>query len=240
MSATSRDPHAAHGHRAHQRAHQRAGFQLILGSASASRAGILERAGIPFTTVVSGVDETQLEAALDDPTPAQLAHQLAEAKAADVAAQLADGLPRHLDPLLPVVIIGSDSVFELDGTAYGKPGTPEQATARWQVQRGRTGTLHTGHALVEVRGGKPQRIASAVVGAEVTFADADDADIARYVATGEPLDCAGGFTLEGFGATLIDSVHGDPNAVLGLSVNVVRKLLARWDYSLTQLWDEPN
>lgn len=202
---------------------------IVLGSASSARAGILTRAGLNFTTVVAEVDETALTVELGEVTPAALAEALAQAKAENVATQVQHRLSDAL-------VIGADSVFDLDGVAYGKPLEPKLAIERWKAQRGKTGTLHTGHSLYEIRDGEILRQASRVDSAQVSFASVTDEDIERYVATGEPLGCAGGFTLEGYGAAMIDSVAGDPNTVLGLSVNVLRQMLTDWEYSLTSFW----
>lgn len=230
-------------------------FRLVLASASSARADVLHRAGIPFMTMVSDVDEDAVTAELGSPDPADLAGELARAKALDVVATLltdtddapsesagsAESAETSEEPAL--LVLGCDSVFEFDGEAHGKPGTPEVAEARWRAQAGGTGTLHTGHTLVELPDADgalpdPQRQVRRTVSAQVSFAEASEAEIRDYVATGEPLGCAGGFTLEARGAALVRSVAGDPNAVLGLSVHSLREMLGELGYSLTAVWND--
>lgn len=228
------------------------GFRLVLASASSARAEVLHRAGIPFMTMVSDVDEAAVTAELGATDSAGLAAELARAKALDVVATLltddddasdtvSDGVAEDTEePAL--LVLGCDSVFEIDGEAHGKPGTAEVAVRRWRAQAGRTGTLHTGHTLIELPDAPgalpdPARQQHRTVSAQVSFAEATEAEIRDYVATGEPLGCAGGFTLEGRGAALVRGVEGDPNAVLGLSVNGLREMLAELGYSLTSVWD---
>lgn len=234
--------HATHSERPEAR--------LILASASSARADVLQRGHIPFTTMVSDVDEDALGAGLDHPTPAELAGALARAKAEDVTATLltedyaddgaddeAEEPPPEDEPAL--LVLGCDSVFELDGNAYGKPEHPEVAIERWRIQAGRTGTLHTGHRLIrlpDTPGALPEDAVSATVSTQVRFADVSEQQIQHYVATGEPLGCAGGFTLEGRGAALVAGVSGDPNAVLGLSLNTLREMFDQVGCSLTQMW----
>ncbi|WP_189350728.1 Maf family protein [Zhihengliuella salsuginis] len=212
---------------------------LVLASQSPGRAKILTDAGIAFETIVSEVDE---DAAVADAeqrfgglSPADTALLLARTKAEAVAAvEGADG----------AVVLGCDSVFELDGEPYGKPYTREVAAERWRGMRGRTGVLHTGHWLIDNRapGGDSEEDAGtgvtmgAVASAAVTFGRPSDAEIAAYVATGEPLFCAGAFTIDGRGAAFIERVEGDPHAVVGLSVSTLRDLLDPMGLSITDLW----
>lgn len=203
---------------------------ILLGSASSARAAILTRAGIPFTQLAADIDEAAL--VTDIPEPRVQAQALATAKAHAVANKLLHD-PQPHDP---TYIIAADSVFEFEGQAYGKPQRPEVATQRWRAQRGRSGMLHSGHTVVAVLGGRKQRILQETVSATVSFADVTDSVIDDYVATGEPLFVAGGFTLEGHGATMITGVDGDPNAVLGLSLRAVREMLDRLGVSMTALW----
>ncbi|MDI3329133.1 MAG: Maf family protein [Micrococcus sp.] len=226
--------------------------RLVLASASPARARILEAAGIGFTVVVSEVDEDAVTEAHPLAGPAELALLLAHAKAEDVAAR-----PEAAGAL----VLGCDSVFELDGAAYGKPYEPAVARERWRLQSGRTGQLHTGHSLIDAShhgtagtggtggtgagrsgttpgpdgGNAPS--ATALATASVTFADVTEAEIAAYVGSGEPLQCAGAFTIDGRGAAFVSAVHGDPNAVIGLSVSTLRSLLRQLGWSVTDLWD---
>jgi septum formation protein len=133
----------------------------------------------------------------------------------------------------PELVLGCDSVFELDGVAYGKPADPETAVARWTAMRGRTGTLHTGHHLIDL--GADRRV-EAVGSAEVTFADVSDGEVEAYVATGEPLAVAGGFTIDGLGGPFVTAVEGDPHTVVGLSLPLMRRLLADLGHSWPALW----
>ena len=132
------------------------------------------------------------------------------------------------------LIVGCDSMFCLDDTAYGKPHDAEHARKRLKLMRGRTGTLWTGHCVIDVATGRTVR---AVSHAEVTFCRYSDQDIDRYIATQEPLEVAGSFTLEGFGGSFIDSIQGDPSGVIGLSLPTLRRLVGQLGYSITDLWN---
>ena len=152
---------------------------LVLASASPARLATLQAAGVEPVVVVSGVDESQVTGL----APAELALQLAELKCAAVAER--DDLPAA------ALVLGCDSVLELDGEALGKPGDADDATRRWQAMRGRTGVLHSGHSLRDTGSG---HVAAATASTRVHFADVTDDEIAAYVATGEPLQVAGAFT----------------------------------------------
>lgn len=194
--------------------------RLVLASASPARLGLLQQAGLEPDVIVSGVDEDALTAE----RPGYLARVLAEAKADAVAAraEAADAL-----------VIGCDSVLELDGQALGKPVDAEDATARWKSMRGRAGVLHTGHCLVDTSsGGRCAETASTTV----RFGEPTDREIAAYVASGEPLHVAGAFTLDGRSAPFIDGIDGDPGNVVGLSLPLLRRLLSRLGVELTELW----
>ncbi|MDT3400163.1 nucleoside triphosphate pyrophosphatase [Streptomyces sp. B1866] len=194
---------------------------LVLASASPARLGLLRQAGLAPTVIVSGVDETALSA----DSPADLARLLAEAKADAVAA-----LPAAAGAL----VLGCDSVLELDGQAYGKPADAEEALTRWKAMRGRSGVLRTGHCLVDTATG---RRAAATAATTVRFGRPTEAEIAAYVASGEPLRVAGAFTLDGRSAPFIDGVDGDPGNVIGLSLPLLRRLLREVaDTAITALW----
>lgn len=199
--------------------------RLILASASPARARILQAAGIPFTVLVSDVDEDAVSARHPEATPVETALLLAQAKARDVAAR-----PEAADAL----VVGCDSVFELDGVPYGKPWEPEVAVERWLLQSGRSGDLHTGHWVVDTRRSDAQ--AGSTSSATVSFAAVDEPQIRAYVATQEPLQCAGAFTIDGRGAAFVESVQGDPNAVIGLSVSALRSALRELGVDLTTFW----
>ncbi|MFD9489694.1 Maf family protein [Streptomyces sp. NPDC059991] len=195
--------------------------RLVLASASPARLGLLRQAGLAPEVIVSGVDEDALTA----PTPGELALVLAEAKADAVAAR-----PEAAGALL----IGCDSVLELDGEALGKPADAEEATARWKSMRGRAGVLRTGHCVIDTANG---RRASATASTTVRFGEPSDAEIAAYVASGEPLHVAGAFTLDGRSAPFVNGIDGDPGNVIGLSLPLLRELLAELGIGITDLWD---
>jgi septum formation protein len=192
---------------------------IVLASASPARRALLKDAGLDPQVIVSGVDEEAITA----DTPSELARVLAEAKAAAVAGQLTNG----------ALVIGCDSVLELDDEALGKPADAEEATARWKSMRGRTGVLQTGHCLIDTASGKQ---VSATASTTVRFGNPDDAEIAAYVASGEPLHVAGAFTLDGRSAPFIDGIEGDHGNVLGLSMPLLRRLLADLGVRITDLW----
>ncbi|MFJ8918491.1 septum formation protein [Streptomyces sp. LamerLS-316] len=194
--------------------------RLVLASASPARLGLLRQAGFAPEVIVSGVDEDALTA----PTPGELALVLAEAKAAAVAAR-----PETSGAL----VIGCDSVLELDGEALGKPADSEEATARWKSMRGRSGILQTGHSVIDTATG---RTASATASTVVRFGEPTDAEVAAYVASGEPLHVAGAFTLDGRSAPFVESIDGSHGNVIGLSLPLLRRLLGELGVSVTDLW----
>lgn len=206
--------------------------KLVLGSASPARTALLSQAGIQHSVIVSSVDEAAVTAAAADPTPAETALSLARAKAEAVAA-----LPETAGAL----VLGCDSVFEFDGAAYGKPHLAAVAKQRITAMSGRSGVLHTGHWLVDNRGGNPAGQAfGALASATVHFATMSEAEIDAYVATGEPLEVAGSFTIDSLGGAFVTAVEGDPHAVVGLSVSCLRELLAKTGVSITKLWAQPS
>jgi septum formation protein len=194
---------------------------LVLASASPARLGLLQQAGFDPRVVVSGVDEEAITA----PSPAELARVLAEAKATAVAdGGLLDG---------GELVVGCDSVLDLDGQALGKPKDAAEATERWRAMRGRTGVLRTGHCVIDTRDGRRR---SRTASTAVRFGSPDDAEVADYVASGEPLHVAGAFTLDGRSAPFIEGIDGDPGNVVGLSLPLLRELLAELDVRITTLW----
>ncbi|NGN68703.1 septum formation inhibitor Maf [Streptomyces sp. A7024] len=194
--------------------------RLILASASPARLELLKQAGLDPHVIVSGVDEDALSA----PTPGDLARILAEAKASVVARKgAAEG----------AIVIGCDSVLELDGEALGKPADEAEATARWKQMRGREGVLQTGHCVIDTA---TDRDTSATASTTVRFGEPTDAEIAAYVATGEPLHVAGAFTLDGRAAPFIDGIDGDHGNVIGLSLPLLRRLLREVGVEITDLW----
>ena len=195
--------------------------ELVLASASPARLATLRSAGVEPVVIVSGVDESQL----DGLPPAELALQLAELKCAAVAAR--DDLPPG------ALVLGCDSVLELDGEALGKPGDADEATRRWRQMRGRSGVLHSGHCLRDTGDG---RTAAATASTVVHFADIDDDEIAAYVASGEPLHVAGAFTIDGLGGAFVSGIEGDHHTVVGVSLPLLRELVAELGHRWTDLW----
>jgi septum formation protein len=201
----------------------------VLGSQSSARLNVLRSAGIDPVVRVSGVDEDAVAAALTDPRPAELVTALAEAKAHAVVAALAGELP-------DAVVIGCDSMLSINGAMVGKPGTPEVARTRWQEMAGKTGELLTGHVVLRLSHGVVDRTASGAETTTVRFGTPSDAELDAYLATGEPLHVAGGFTLDGMGGWFVDGIDGDPSSVIGISLPLTRRLLAEVGVSVIDLW----
>jgi septum formation protein len=193
--------------------------RLVLASASPARRATLRAAGIEPSVVVSGVDESVVSGL----APGPLALRLAELKRDAVAAEVTDGS----------LVLGCDSVLELDGEALGKPDDAADAVRRWQAMRGRSGVLHTGHALRDTASG---RDAAAVGSTVVHFADVTDAEIAAYVESGEPLHVAGAFTIDGLGGAFVTRIEGDHHNVVGLSLPLLRDLVAELGHAWPDLW----
>ena len=190
---------------------------IVLASASPSRQRLLKSVGINPTIVVSGVDEE--DSAYSQLTPRELVIALAIVKAHTVKNQID----------YPAIIIGCDSTFEFEGESLGKPGTPENAIARARKLSGKSGVLHTGHCFIDTDKGIE---ISDVVSTRVFFAEMSEDEIAGYVATGEPLNVAGGFTLDGLSAPFIAGIEGESSNVIGLSLplfrNAVNVLGYKW------------
>ena len=196
---------------------------IVLASASPARASLLRQVGVAPDVRVSDVDEPAVEAdaraRFGDLEPADVALLLARAKCEDVAAHVEED----------AVVLGCDSVLEIDGEIHGKPADAAEAVERWRTMRGREGVLHTGHWIVDERGedaGGTGATFGATSSTTVHFAEPTDAEIDAYVATGEPLRVAGAFTLDGLGAPFVRGVEGDPSTVVGLSLPLLRELLA--------------
>lgn len=192
----------------------------MLASASPARRRLLVDAGFDPTVIVSGVDEESIE--IEDGF--ELVATLAEMKARKVAAS---------EGLGDAIVLGCDSMFLLDGEVLGKPLSEEEAISRWKRMRGRTGVLLTGHCVVDVESG---RVAQEVGDTLVRFADVSDDEIAAYVATGEPLHVAGGFTQDGRSGIFIEGLDGDSTNVIGLSLPLLRRLLLELGIEVTSLW----
>ena len=204
-------------------------MRLVLASASPARLGVLRSAGVEPDVIVSEVDEDALLAELGDATSAEKVTALALAKARSVA----EALPPTEDD---VVVIGCDSMLEIDGELVGKPHTSENARSRWERMAGRHGELITGHALVRLRGGAVEAEISGHATTFVTFAEPTPAQLEAYLASGEPLAVAGAFTLDGLGGWLVEGIQGDPSNVIGISLPLVRRLLAELGVEVSDLW----
>lgn len=224
--------------------------RLVLASASPARLGLLRAAGLDPEVVVSGVSEDDI----DEPDVRRLTALLAERKARAVVVAVttvsaagagsgrtgaspsgsdAGGADAGRSDPGGVIVIGCDSLLELEGRPFGKPREPDVAAARWRALRGCEARLHTGHHLVDTASG---REAAAVGTTVIRFAEPDDAEIAAYVATGEPLHVAGGFTLDGRGAPFVAGIDGCPGNVIGLSLPLLRRLLAELGIGIVDLW----
>ena len=195
--------------------------RLVLASASPARLSLLRQAGLAPEVVVSDVDESAVTA----PRVAEQVALLASAKAADVARQETDAL-----------VIGADSLLEFNGKPLGKPADAAEARDRWRRMSGRSGVLHTGQALFDVQDGAVASRDIAVASTAVYFASPTPQELEAYVATGEPMAVAGAFTLDGLGAPFVRRVEGDPAAVVGLSLTVLRTQLAKRGLAITDLW----
>jgi septum formation protein len=196
---------------------------LVLASASPARLATLRSAGVHAEVVVSEVAEEGVDAG----SPARTAQLLARRKAEAVADRLAG---------TAALVLGCDSVLELDGGAYGKPTSADDAVRRWRLMRGQAGVLHTGHHVIRL----PARTSvGEVASTTVHFAEVTDDEIAAYVATGEPLRVAGAFTLDGLGGAFVEGVEGDHHAVVGLSLPLLRRLLGALGVRWVDLWHRP-
>jgi len=218
---------------------------FVLASASPSRRRILEQAGVDPVVRPSRVDEDALQAGLPAGTPhVRVVQELARAKAADVleregSALAAEARAAGSDTL---IVVGCDSMLLVDGQLEGKPHTYERAMERWRRMRGRHGVLITGHAMVvaDLTGGDDDVVVT-YSGAEtsdttVHFGAPSDEDLDVYLRTGEPLECAGAFTIESLGGWFIDRIDGDPSSVIGLSLPLLRRLLHEAGLHAHNLW----
>ena len=197
-------------------------MRVVLASASPARLAVLRAAGLHPEVIVSGVDEDAYSA----PTTAELTGLLASAKATAVAGSLGSSPG-------PALVIGCDSMLDLEGEALGKPASPQEAIGRWRDMRGRSGTLYTGHCVIDAASGKR---AAAVAATIVRFGNPADEEIDAYVGTGEPLNMAGAFTIEGLGGWFVDSIDGDHNNVIGISLPLLRSLLREFGVTIPDLW----
>ena len=204
-------------------------WPLVLASASPARLSTLRSAGVRPLVQVSAVDEAALLASAGVTDPEKVPLLLAKAKAEDVAAGLG----------MEAIVLGCDSVLVLDGVALGKPADASDAVQRWKQMRGRSGSLRTGHWLIDLRSAESGGSQGSVGATSVTtvhFADLSDDEIAAYVATGEPLQVAGAFTVDGLGGAFITKIEGDFHGVVGVSLPLLRDLLGSLGVPWTALW----
>ena len=205
--------------------------RLVLASSSPARLTLLGAAGIVPEVIVPTVDEAVLTDGLKSTNPnvstEQLVEFLAKAKAESVVSD-----PRTFGAL----ILGGDSALEFQGATLGKPHEPEVAIARWKQLRGNSGTLYSGHCLIDNTDPENTKVVSRVSSTKVFFSDLSDDEISAYVATGEPLKVAGAFTIDGIGGAFLDRIEGDAHTVVGLSLRVLRELTKQLDVEYTSLW----
>jgi len=201
----------------------RSAYHVVLASASPARLETLRRAGLDPEVAVSSVDEAEL----DLPDPASLVQVLAAAKCRQVAAGLA--------PTEPTIVVGCDSVLNLDGVALGRPRDADDARERWRRLRGRSAVLVTGHCI-RLLGAGPDVERVALAATTVHFADLSDAEIEAYVNSGEPLVVAGAFTIDGLGGAFVTGIEGDPHNVVGISLPLLRDTLSKLGVRWTDLW----
>lgn len=205
--------------------------RVVLASASSGRLRVLRDAGIDPLVVVSGVDEDAIAAGLGpDADPGTVVTALAAAKADAVVGVLG------ADVAADAVVIGCDSMLYVDGRLTGKPGTAELARRQWHSMAGREGRLFTGHCVVRVRDGARIGAETAAAVTTVRFGIPTEAELDAYIATGEPLGVAGGFTLDGLGGWFLDGIDGDPSNVIGLGLAVTRRLLEAVGCAIGELW----
>ena len=205
--------------------------RVVLGSASTGRLRVLRSAGIDPLVAVSGVDEDAAIAALGaNPDPAAVVNTLARAKADAVASEL----DAHVTA--DCLVIGCDSMLYVGGELRGKPGTPEQARRQWNSMSGQAGQLFTGHCVIRMLDARVVQTETAAEVTTVRFGIPTEAELTAYIASGEPLNVAGAFTIDGLGGWFVDSVAGDPSNVVGLGLTVTRRLLEMVGLSIGDLW----
>lgn len=225
--------------------------RIVLASSSPSRLMVLRNAGVEPDVVKPDVDEdaivADLLAASPEASPADIVCALAEAKAADVVARVGgteSGAATGTEPGAAAgatVVIACDSMLLLDGELSGKPHTVDETVRRWRLQRGRAAELVTGHSITALSDApEGTRSATAAISTTVRFGEPSDADVRAYAESGEPLGCAGAFTLEALGGWFIDGVDGDPSSVLGLSLPLIRRTLAGWGLDVSAFWNRAS
>jgi septum formation protein len=206
--------------------------QFVLASQSPARLALLRSAGLDPAVFVSGVDEDAVAASLTDPSPSELVAALAAAKAEAVLDQVAAAHP-------DAVVVACDSMLNIGGRMVGKPPTPDIARQRWAAMAGTSGELLTGHAVVRLEGGTRAKETSGWESTTVRFGTPSPEEVDAYIATGEPLHVAGGFTIDGLGSWFIDGLDGGHTSVIGISLPLTRRLLAEVGVSVVDLWRPP-
>lgn len=204
-------------------------MRLVLASASPARLSVLRSAGVDPLVLVSEVDEDAVTASLPDAAPNRVVAALATAKADVVATRAAVENP-------DAVVVGCDSMLHVGGTLTSKPETPQRARQQWHTMAGRSGELLTGHAVLRLAGGDVTARATRTEATTVRFGTPEDDELESYLTTGEPLSVAGGFTIDGYGGWFVEGVDGVPSSVLGISLPLVRRLLAEVGVGVTELW----
>jgi septum formation protein len=205
--------------------------RVVLGSASPGRRKVLRQAGIEPLVIVSGVDEDAILSRLADAGPGEVTAALATAKAEQVANSL------DLSVAADCIVIGCDSMLYCDGELRGKPASEDEAKRQWQSMAGRTGELHTGHCVIRLRDNDIVHHHAESLVTAVHFAAPSTHELDAYIATGEPLNVAGGFTIDGLGGWFIDAVDGDPSSVIGISLPLTRRLFGGAGLSIPALWE---
>ncbi|OZF07285.1 Maf family protein [Rhodococcoides fascians] len=218
---------------------------FVLASASPARLGVLRAAGVEPVVRVSGVDEDALTASLgESASPEDVVVALARAKAEAVVNGLSASGPdtAQIDTalndaaLIDAVVVGCDSMLSIGGDLQGKPHTVDVARRRWQTMAGTSGELLTGHSVVRFRHGQTTAVVGACHSTTVHFATPSEADLETYLASGEPLEVAGSFTLDGLGGWFVDRIEGDPSSVIGIGLPLVRRLLNEVGVSMSDVW----
>ncbi|CAM4159268.1 Maf-like protein YceF [Mycobacterium basiliense] len=205
--------------------------RLVLGSASPARLNVLRQAGVEPLVVISGVDEDAVVAELRSPVaPGDVVRALARAKAEQVAAAL--NPPFAAD----AVVVGCDSMLYVNGQLSGKPQSVAEARRQWQSMAGQRGELYTGHCVIRLLDAETVRRTDETTITTVYFGKPSAADLEAYLASGESLQVAGAFTLDGLGGWFVDRIDGDPSNVIGLSLPTLRSLLRRVGLSVAALW----
>ncbi|HEY9263980.1 MAG TPA: nucleoside triphosphate pyrophosphatase [Mycobacterium sp.] len=205
--------------------------RVVLGSASSGRLRVLRQAGIDPLVVVSDVDEDALLASLDPGLPPEaVVASLANSKAVSVAAQLPKGVTSDC------VVIGCDSMLYRDDKLWGKPGSAEAACQQWLAMAGTTGHLLTGHAMLRISSGVITHADSETASTTVHFGTPTESELTSYIASGEPINVAGAFTLDGLGGWFIERIEGDPSNVIGLSLPLLNQMVRNAGLSITNFW----